>query len=175
VLVTQGTLATDVRELIGPALQALAREDLLVVAASVPDPGLLGPLPGNARTAAFVPFGALLPHVAAYVTNGGYGGVQQALAHGVPVVVAGDSEDKAEVANRVQYAGVGINLGTARPTPAQVQRAVRAVLAGPQRQRAAALGKEMRRQDAVRRAADLLELLARSGQPVLRNAADNSG
>jgi UDP:flavonoid glycosyltransferase YjiC (YdhE family) len=42
----------------------------------------------------------LLPHVDAMVTNGGYGGVQQALAHGVPLVVTGDSEDKPEVAAR---------------------------------------------------------------------------
>jgi UDP:flavonoid glycosyltransferase YjiC (YdhE family) len=32
------------------------------------------------------------------VTNGGYGGVQMALSYGVPLVVAGASEDKPEVA-----------------------------------------------------------------------------
>jgi hypothetical protein len=41
------------------------------------------------------------------VTNGGYGGVQQALANGVPLVVAGDSEDKPEVAARVRWSGTG--------------------------------------------------------------------
>jgi UDP:flavonoid glycosyltransferase YjiC (YdhE family) len=35
------------------------------------------------------------------VTNGGYGGVQMALAHAVPLVVAGAKEDKPEVAGRV--------------------------------------------------------------------------
>ena len=62
------------------------------------------------------------------VTNGGYGGVQQALANGVPLVVAGDSEDKPEVAARVQWSGTGINLHTGRPSPAMVARAVRRVL-----------------------------------------------
>ena len=38
------------------------------------------------------------------LTNGGYGGVQYALAHGVPLVVAGDTEDKPEVAARVEDA-----------------------------------------------------------------------
>lgn len=171
VLVTQGTLATDARQLIRPALEGLAGEDLLVVAAGVRDPGVLGPLPANARVAAYLPFGPLLPQVAVYVTNGGYGGVQQALSCGVPVVVAGSSEDKAEVANRVQHAGVGLNLHTSRPSPAQVARAVRALLpAGPQRQRAAALGQEMRQRDAVREAASLVERLARSGTPVLRES-----
>ena len=43
----------------------------------------------------------LLPRTDVLVTNGGYGGVQQALAHGVPLVVAGRTEDKVEVAARV--------------------------------------------------------------------------
>ena len=51
------------------------------------------------------------------VTNGGYGGVQFALAHGVPLVVAGDHEDKPETAARVAGSGVGRNLKTGRPTP----------------------------------------------------------
>ena len=63
------------------------------------------------------------------VTNGGYGGVQQALANGVPLVVAGDSEDKPEVAAHVQWSGTGVNLHTGRPSPAMVARAVRRVLA----------------------------------------------
>jgi UDP:flavonoid glycosyltransferase YjiC (YdhE family) len=62
------------------------------------------------------------------VTNGGYGGVQQALANGVPLVVAGDSEDKPEVAARVQWSGTGVNLHTGRPSPAMVAHAVRQVL-----------------------------------------------
>ena len=71
----------------------------------------------------FLPFAALLPHVAVYVSNGGYGGVQQALAHGVPVAVAGTTEDKAEVAGRVEYAGVGLNLRSHSPTPERLRRA----------------------------------------------------
>ena len=63
------------------------------------------------------------------VTNGGYGGVQQALANGVPLVVAGDSEDKPEVAARAQWSGAGVNLHSGRPSPAMVARAVRRVLA----------------------------------------------
>jgi UDP:flavonoid glycosyltransferase YjiC (YdhE family) len=62
------------------------------------------------------------------VTNGGYGGVQQALAHGLPLVVAGDSEDKPEVAARVQSSDAGINLHTGRPSPATAARAVRRAL-----------------------------------------------
>jgi len=75
VLVSQGTLAVDSRDLLRPTLDALADEDVLVVAVTGgPDPAELGPLPPNARVERFLPFDRLLPLVDAYVTNGGFGG-----------------------------------------------------------------------------------------------------
>ena len=126
--------------------RALARDDVLVVATTGgPDPEpLRRACRRNVRLERFIPHDLLLPHVDVMVTNGGYGGVQQALAHGVPLVVAGDSEDKPEVAARVQWSGAGINLHTGRPSPAMVARAVRRVLARPSyRQRAQALQAEI--------------------------------
>ncbi len=52
-----------------------------------------------------------------YVTNGGYGGVQYALRHGVPIVAAGGKEDKPEVGARVAWSGVGRRIRTEHPTP----------------------------------------------------------
>ena len=85
------------------------------------------------RLERFIPHDRLLPHVDVMVTNGGYGGVQQALANGVPLVVAGDSEDKPEVAARVHWSGTGVNLRTGRPSPAMVApcRAAGAGTSGP--------------------------------------------
>ena len=131
--VTQGTLNNaDLGRLLLVTTRALARDDVLVVATTGgPDPEpLRRGLPANVRLERFVPHDLLLPHVDVMVTNGGYGGVQQALANGVPLVVAGDSEDKPEVAARVQWSGAGVNLHTGRPSPAMVARAVRRVLAG---------------------------------------------
>ena len=62
------------------------------------------------------------------VTNGGYGAVQRALSTGVPLVVAGNTEDKPEVAARVAWSGAGINLRTGAPTVGAVRAAVREVL-----------------------------------------------
>ena len=70
----------------------------------------------------------LLPKVDVMVTNGGYGAVQRALATGVPLVVAGDTEDKPEVAARVAWSGAGINLRTGTPTAKAIRYAVREVL-----------------------------------------------
>lgn len=139
VVVTQGTLANDdLTALVAPAVRALAdRPDLFVVAAtSRPDgPELLaaelGGLPSNVRATGYVPFDRLLPHADVLVSNGGYGGVHTALAFGVPLVVAGDSEDKPEVAARVAWRGVGVDLRTGRPTQAELREAVERVLGHP--------------------------------------------
>ncbi|HYZ23390.1 MAG TPA: nucleotide disphospho-sugar-binding domain-containing protein [Rhodopila sp.] len=134
VLVTQGTLAnTDLGQLVGPTLTALARDDVLVVATTGGPPveAIPVPLPANARAGVFVPFDRLLPKVDLMVTNGGYGAVNHALSLGVPLVVAGDSEEKPEIAARVAWAGAGINLETGRPSPEHIQDAVQAVLADP--------------------------------------------
>jgi UDP:flavonoid glycosyltransferase YjiC (YdhE family) len=135
VLVTQGTVANhDFDLLIAPALAGLANEpDLLVVATAggraVGD--IRGPIPGNARLASYLPFDWLLPKVDVFVTNGGYGSVNQAMSFGIPLVTAGLTEDKADVNARVAWSGVGIDLATNNPTPQALREAVRTVLDKP--------------------------------------------
>jgi MGT family glycosyltransferase len=131
--VTQGTVAnSDLSDLVTRTIRVLAGADVLVVAPTGgADPAVLGPLPANARAAAFVPHGALLPYTAAMVTNGGYGGVQTALSHGVPLVVAGVTEDKPEVAARVAWTGAGIRLRSAAPKDEDLRAAIDRLLAEP--------------------------------------------
>jgi MGT family glycosyltransferase len=171
VLVTQGTLTTDHRELLRPTLDALAEENVLVVAVTGgPDPAGLGRLPANARVAQFLPFDEVLPLADVYVTNGGFGGVQLALSHGVPIVAAGKTEDKADVAARVAFTGVGLNLKTQKPSARRVRTAVKALLADD-RYRVAARRVQAEIEAAGReeRAADLLaELARRPTEPLAR-------
>ena len=126
-----------------------------------PDPADLPAPPANARIERYVPFAALMPHVSVVVTNGGYGGLHYALAHGVPVVVAGASEEKPELVTRVNWSGAGIGMRTQRPGPGRVRNAVRRVLAEPSyAARALQLQAEMSYYDGPARAADLVEELA---------------
>jgi MGT family glycosyltransferase len=161
VVVTQGTVQnTDLRQLLGPTLTALAQEDVTVVATTggAPLSAIPVPLPANARATTFLPFDHLLPKAAAFVTNGGYGAVSHALSCGVPLVVAGESEEKPEVAARVAWKGVGINLGTGRPSTLQIRTAVRATLTNPRyRRNAYALRDDFARHNALGRIAELVE------------------
>ena len=132
--VTQGTVAnTDYRQTIAPTLAALAGDDdLLVVVATGGRPvDTLPPLPANARAATYLPYDELLPRTAVYVTNGGYGGVQYALRHGVPIVATGGKEDKPEVGARVAWSGVGRRIRAEHPSPRAIRRAVNDVLSDP--------------------------------------------
>jgi MGT family glycosyltransferase len=132
VLVTQGTVANhDFNLLVAPTLAALAdKSDLLVVvtAGGRPADAIPGPIPANARIASYLPFEWILPRTDVFVTNGGYGSVNQAMSFGVPLVCAGLTEDKADVNARVGWSKMGINLKTNTPTPQMVRDAIRIVL-----------------------------------------------
>ncbi|AHH17054.1 glycosyltransferase, MGT family [Nocardia nova SH22a] len=146
--VTQGTVATGAWNLVEPTVRALADDDAIVVVATGGRPvdTLPHDLPANVRAAEFLPYDRLLPQTDVFVTNGGYGGVHYALEHGVPIVVAGRTEDKTEVSARVGWAGVGIDLRTDTPAPERVSAAVRTVLADDRyRLRAKAIGDSIRR------------------------------
>jgi UDP:flavonoid glycosyltransferase YjiC (YdhE family) len=130
--VSQGTVANnDLEELLMPTIRGLADRDVLVVATTGGrDTGWIeAQLPENARVAEFLPYDVLFEKVDVFVTNGGYGGVHYALGNGVPIVVAGMTEDKAEVSARVQWSGTGINLRTNTPSAEKVATAVERVLA----------------------------------------------
>jgi MGT family glycosyltransferase len=166
--VTQGTIETEADDLLQPTIDGLADEDVLLVATTGGRPldGLADGLPANVRLERFIPHGHLLPHVDVMITNGGYGGTQYALAHGIPLVAAGRTQDKPEVCARIAWAGVGIDLKTKSPKPSQVREAVKAVLSEPSyKERAQAIQRDYAQHDAPKRAAELLEeLLASNGQ-----------
>ncbi len=171
--VTQGSIRPDMRELVVPTLRALSDDEVLVVVTTGGVPArqvealLGGALPPNARVSDFVPYDLLLPHVDLCVTNGGYTGVTTALHHGVPLVQAGSTEEKAEIGARVRWSGVGVRIRSTTPSPRRLRAAVRRTLHDP-RYRAAAqrVGAEMRCHDAAQECADLLERLADTRAPV---------
>jgi UDP:flavonoid glycosyltransferase YjiC (YdhE family) len=172
--VTQGTYANaDPAELIVPTIRALADEPVLVVATTGGRPPSIvadsygGPLPANSRVASFLPYSHLLAASSVVVTSGGYGTVHHALRWGVPLVVSGTTEDKAEVNARVAWSGAGVNLGHQHAQPDEVRAAVRQVLADPRfRQAAGGLGRAIAETDAAASVAAMVdELVAQHPAP----------
>jgi MGT family glycosyltransferase len=172
--VTQGTIDNaDLSRLIEPTIEALADEDVTVVVTTGGRPisQLRSPLPPNTFAAEYIPHDVLLPSVDVMVTNGGYGAVQRALATGVPLVVAGNTEDKPEVAARVEYFGAGVNLRTGVPAAGDVRRAVRTVLNDDgYRQAAARLQTAYAKRDGVAEIASLIDEVISERLPEARHA-----
>lgn len=185
VLGTQGTLRADPAEVLAPTAVALSRLGLpgiLTTGAGDPallgGPGLLGrpggpgpggpgPAgPGRVAVEAFVPYEAVLPHTSVFVTNGGWTGVLLALAHGVPVVQVGRTEEKADIGRRVEWAGAGVHLPSpGRGTdPRPLIRALEAVSTDPAYRRAASgIAASLAGRDPGRDGAALIEACASRG------------
>lgn len=131
IFVTQGTLANfDFNQLINPTIAGLAEENVqVVVTAGGGATEIISA--ANAIVEPYISYELILPKTNVFVTNGGYNGVQQAISYGVPVISAGESEDKPLVSMRVSWSGTGIDLKTGTPTPTQIRDAVREILHNP--------------------------------------------
>ncbi len=136
VLVTASTERQADERLIGTALEALADEDVAVVATTgAHDPRDFTPT-ANARVERFVPHAPMLERAACVVAHGGQGITQKSLGAGVPVCVVPFCRDQFEVARRVVTAGAGTRLHHKRLNARRLQRAVREAMsrrAGAQR------------------------------------------
>lgn len=110
--VTQGTVANKDQILIETTKKATQGEWILVSES--------------------LPHHIWMPSFDVFITNGGFGGVSLAIYHGIPIIVAGETEEKPIVGQKVAQAGIGIDLGTASPSILQIRAAIYACLHNPQ-------------------------------------------
>jgi UDP:flavonoid glycosyltransferase YjiC (YdhE family) len=142
VVVSQGTLLShDFTSLIIPTLESLKDSPNTIVVTALGRKRATLPedydLPSNVRIGEFIPFDELYPLSDVFVTNGGYGGLNHALSHGLPVTISGVRSDKPENAVRAEWAGVAVNLDAEFPTPLTVRDAVVKILGDPEYRRKA--------------------------------------
>jgi MGT family glycosyltransferase len=127
VLVSTSSEFQDDGELARTALDALAEEDVEVVA-TLPSAQPPGAVPANARVERFVPHAPILERAACAITHGGAGATQKALAAGVPVCVVPFGRDQLEVARRVEVADAGTRLPASRLNAERLLDAVRSAM-----------------------------------------------
>jgi len=142
----------------GKVVEALADEPVQVIL-SAPR-ALLPALPDNFLARDYVPQLALLPHVDAVVCHAGQNTVSEALAHGRPLVVTPIKDDQGLIATQVVNAGAGLRVRWGRLRTADLQAAIRRVLAEPSFGEAAArIQRSFVEAGGAARAADLVEEL----------------
>ncbi|GAA2585243.1 glycosyltransferase [Actinomadura fulvescens] len=127
VLVSLGTVN-------GPAgerffqVAAEAVRDLDLQAVFVAPAGLVTDPPPNVLVREHVPQLPLLERMSAVVSHGGHNTVCEALAHGLPLVVAPIRDDQPVIARQVETAGAGVAVRFARVRAAELRAALEAVL-----------------------------------------------
>jgi len=163
VLVSTSSEFQDDGRLVRTALDALAGEDVTVIA-TLPSAELTGPVPANARVERFVPHGPILERAACAITHGGAGATQKALAAGVPVCVVPFGRDQLEVARRVEVAGAGSRLPAPRLNPRRLRAKVHEAMGRSAGARRVAAG--FAATGGAATAADALEELAGASHPV---------
>lgn len=165
VVVTQGTVANDPSELILPTITAIAfRADVTVVTTLVRGEAIANFTPSpNVRIAKWIPYDELFNYADCVVSNGGFGTVQQALMFGVPLVLAGGTEEKPEGCARTAWSGAAVDLRKVRPAVEEVRDAVEYVLFDEEqkvKKRAEELKAEYARYDCLGSIASAVEELA---------------
>ena len=124
------------------------------------DPGVLGPQPANVHVRRFIPQSLVLPHCDLVVSHAGSGSVIGALTHGLPMVLLPMGADQPLNAARAEALGVAQVLDALEATPAEIERAARAVLAEPgYRRQAGLIRDEIRALPGPERAVELIEQL----------------
>jgi MGT family glycosyltransferase len=129
----------------------------------VAPPHLLPEPPPNVLVVERVPQLELLPRMDAVVCHGGHNTVCEALACGLPLVIAPIHDDQPMIADRVADAGAGLRVKFYRLTPAMLRQAVESVLHEPSyREGAARLRASFAAAGGAPAAADRLEALLAS-------------
>ncbi|MBK8727371.1 MAG: hypothetical protein IPL96_15370 [Holophagaceae bacterium] len=112
---------------------------------------------------------ALLDRASLMVSHAGDNSVNEALAKGVPLVLAPAGVDQAEVAQRVVEAGAGLRIALGSVTVLELRETIRRVLDEQGfRSNAERIAADFARCDGPRVGAALLERLISSREPVLR-------
>ncbi len=117
----------------------------------------------------FAPQRAALARADAVITHAGLNTVMDALAAGVPMLAVPIAFDQPGVAARVLHAGAGLRLFPQLASRGGIGRALRQLLDDPRfAANAARVGASLAQAGGVERAADIVEAVVRSGQPVER-------
>jgi UDP:flavonoid glycosyltransferase YjiC (YdhE family) len=182
VYVTLGTIYNRRSDLLERLVEGAGRVDADVLVTVGTDGTIPDRVPANVVVERYVPQAELYPHLSGVVCHGGFGTVFGAIAHGVPVACVPMGADQNVNATFVAAAGAGCNLATHlpeggmfpmlgpdEPTPGAVAEAIERLLSDDGlRQAAGRLADEMAAAAPPEAAADLVERLVATGEPVVR-------
>ncbi|UJA19195.1 glycosyl transferase [Thermoleophilia bacterium SCSIO 60948] len=121
----------------------------------------------NMAGAEFLPQTSVLPHVDLVITHGGNNTVTECFHFGIPMLVLPIFWDQHDNAQRVEETGFGRRLDTYRAQPGEFREAIDSLLGDVElRARMAAIAARLQANPGTQRAAELIERVALTGEPV---------
>ena len=129
-------------------------------------------LPENLLVVPFAPQLEILERAVLMITHAGMNSTLESLAAGVPMVALPIAHDQHGVAARIESTGTGVRIPASACEPTQLRNAVETVLGNSSFREAARRFQQIIAEgDGLRRAADIIERVATTGQPVLRGGS----
>ena len=115
-------------------------------------------LPPNIAVVKYAPYAQLFPRASVVVHQGGIGTTPQALRAGKQMIVVPCGGDQYDNAARIERVGAGLTITQKRYDRDRAIGALTKLIENPSyRERAEALGQQIRREDGVRVACDAIE------------------
>ena len=125
-------------------------------------------LPGNPLVVGYAPQLELLQKASLTITHAGMNTTLESLTNGVPMVAIPVTNDQPGIAARIAYTGAGEVVPLKKVSLKLLQKAVKRVLTEDSyKKNALKLQEAIKRAGGVSRAADIIEQVVSTGQPVL--------
>lgn len=122
----------------------------------------LGELPDGMLATEYAPYSELFPRAAAIVHQAGAGTAGQAMRAGKPMIIVPFSHDQPDHAARLQRLGISETVSRHGYSAERVVPVLNRILNDPRyAQRAAEIGEQVRQEDGVKTACDVLEKIGR--------------
>ncbi len=167
---SMGTLQNRLNGVFKNIAEACAGLDaqLVIALGGGSSPESLPELPGSPLVVGYAPQLELLQKATLTITHAGMNTTLESLSNGVPMVAIPVANDQPGVAARIAWTGTGEVLPLAKLSSSRLRTAVKQVLAEDiYKQNAVRLQESIRQAGGVNRAADIVEQVAQTRQPVL--------
>lgn len=163
VYVSLGTVYNNDKSFFGECFKAFrdSQYRVLVSTGTAIDARSLGEVPPNFTLAPAVPQMQVLRNTAVFVSHGGMNSLNEALYHGVPVVLVPQALDQFINSRRISDLGAGIYVR--KPSGANLRKAVDRLMNEPgYRNRARALSVEIKAEAGIRKALEAIDEFKRA-------------